>query len=171
VKHYDWTQRFGKLYDVAVKKFGDGQRGADSFFDPTQTAFLSEIGSCPQEIYDFAEDAVLQNEPDKDTALLVASVRRDYYLAIQKGKSGGPRYAMSDFPGKDEKLEGVDWLPRIIKKAEAKLEGRMPLEMMYGCGGDRKFLKDNDLHPADFLREVWGAKGDSKKILEYVLKH
>ena len=171
MKNYDWTLGFEELYKLAVKKYGEGVRGADGYFEPTQVAVLEAIGSYPQEIYDFAEDAVVHGNPDAATALLIAAVRRDYFLVVQQGKSAGSRLRMEDFPGKDEQLEGVGWLPRIIKKAQSKLEGTMPLEMMYGCGGDRKFFKEHDLHPADFLREVWAAQGDAKRILQYVRKH
>jgi hypothetical protein len=41
---------------------------------------------------------------------------------------------------------------------------------MYSCGGDRAFLKKVDIHPADFLREVWAARDDDRKIIEYVTK-
>jgi hypothetical protein len=39
---------------------------------------------------------------------------------------------------------------------------------MYGCGGDRRFLKEHDIHPADFLRMVWATEGDHGKILTFV---
>lgn len=171
MRHYYWTLHFEELYDLALKKYQEGVRGADNFFDANQIHILEEIGSSAQEIYDFAEDAVNYGEPDRCTAVLVAAVRRDYFFVVQNKQASGLKLAMEDFPGKEEKLEGIVWLPRIIQKAQAKLEGRMPLDMMYGCGGDRAFFKDHDLHPADFLREVWAAKGDAQKILAYVRKH
>jgi hypothetical protein len=39
---------------------------------------------------------------------------------------------------------------------------------MYCCGGDRRFFRTHDVHPADFLRFVWSAKGNEDKILAYV---
>ena len=65
-------------------------------------------------------------------------------------------------------MAGVAWLPRLIAKARAKLRGEMPGELMYGCGGDRAFLRRVNIHPADFLREVWSARDDDEKIIEYV---
>ena len=44
----------------------------------------------------------------------------------------------------------------------------MPDELMYGCGGDRAFLKKVQIHPADFLRTVWSARDDDHKIIAYV---
>jgi hypothetical protein len=39
---------------------------------------------------------------------------------------------------------------------------------MFSCGGDRNFLRTQDIAPADFLRAVWAAHGDQDKVLEYV---
>jgi hypothetical protein len=41
-------------------------------------------------------------------------------------------------------------------------------DIMYGCGGDRAFLSKHNIHPADFLREVWAAKGSIPQVLAYV---
>jgi hypothetical protein len=41
---------------------------------------------------------------------------------------------------------------------------------MYGCAGDRRFLKEHDIHPADFLRAVWASSGDNTKVLAFVRK-
>ena len=46
----------------------------------------------------------------------------------------------------------------------------MSPKFMYSCGGDRAFLKKVDIHPSDFLREVWAARDDDQKIIEYVKK-
>ena len=40
----------------------------------------------------------------------------------------------------------------------------MDPDIMFGCGGDRAFLSEHNIHPADFLREVWAAKGDSAQV-------
>jgi hypothetical protein len=40
---------------------------------------------------------------------------------------------------------------------------------MYSCGGDLNFLKNNgDIHPADFLRQVWAAGDDDQKLASWV---
>jgi hypothetical protein len=41
---------------------------------------------------------------------------------------------------------------------------------MYGCSGDRRFLREHNLHPADFLRAVWASHGDDQKVLAFVRK-
>lgn len=44
----------------------------------------------------------------------------------------------------------------------------MPPELMYGCGGDRRFLKENNIHPAEFLRLVWSKFDDDQAIADWV---
>ena len=60
------------------------------------------------------------------------------------------------------------WLPRIIAKAQAKLRGEMSSDIMFGCGGDRAFLRKVGIDPAQFLRVVWNAGDDLEHIVEYV---
>lgn len=164
----NWTRQFREIYDKAVRQYEAGQRGSDTFFSADETQFLASIGHTSQEIYDFAEDWVARGEPDYETALLVAAVRRDYFLVVQEGRPSDKRVAPGDLTGKEVEEEGIVWLPRIIEKAHAKLRGEMDPDLMYGCGGDRKFFKKNNVHPADFLRHVWAADHDRRKIIDYV---
>ena len=57
-----------------------------------------------------------------------------------------------------------------MKILRAKLRGEMPSDLMFDCGGDRKFLQSVNHHPADFLRHVWAAGDDDRKIIEVVKK-
>jgi hypothetical protein len=163
-----WTTAFRNIYNKAAELYEQGQRGADTYFDEEEIRFLNSIGHTAQEIYDFAEDLVGRGEPDYETALLIASVRRDYFNVIMNGKGSENRVKPADLTGKEVAEAGIVWLPRIIEKAEAKLRGEMDPDLMYGCGGDRKFFKENHVHPADFLRLVWAADGDRKKVIDYV---
>jgi hypothetical protein len=168
MSNYDWTKQFKALYDKAFALYQKGQRGSETYFDPVESAFLDSIGTTAQEIYDFAEDASNYSDPDYSTALLITAARRDYFLTIQHGKKSGKVVSADQLPAKTDKLEGIEWLPRIIEKACLKLQGEMAFEIMYGCGGDRKFLSAHRIHPADFLRVVWSAKEDKAVIVEYV---
>ena len=166
--NYSWSSDFQKLFSRAVKNYRAGQNRAETLFGDEDRRFLSAIGASTQEITDFVEDFCRDGEPDFELTLLITAVRRDYFLVEQKGKPSGRTIEMSQLPPKDASLDGIAWLPRIIRKAEAKLRGEMPPELMYGCGGDRPFLKSVNVHPADFLRVVWATKGDDGKILKYV---
>jgi hypothetical protein len=75
---------------------------------------------------------------------------------------------MDDLPPKDAEVEGIAWLPRLIPKAEAKLRGEMPPDLMYGCGGDRKFFKTHHVDAADFLQKVWDTSGNQADIVAWI---
>jgi hypothetical protein len=168
MQHYDWTQKFRQCYDKAVNLYEQGNRDSATFFNKEETAFLASIGYTAQELYDFVDDWCRYNEPSFADAALVAAARRDYFLVVQNSQPTGKTISVDSLPSKEAELAGVVWLPRIIAKARAKLAGEMPGELMFGCGGDRKFLKSVDIHPADFLRVVWWAGDDDQKIVNYV---
>ncbi len=163
-----WYLPLRKLFEDAVIKYQAGQRGAETYFDAKGRAYLAHIGQTPQELYDFAEDHARGGEPDWETLLLISAVRRDYFFTVQKSKTSKRVLDMAALPPKDAELDGIPWLPRLIEKAEAKLRGEMPADLMYDCGGDRQFFKKHGRHPADFLRVTWAAQGDARKILRYV---
>jgi len=165
MNNYDWTDQFLKLYEVALKKYEDGNRQVETYFSHQEKDFLARIGCRPMEIYDFVEDA-----PDLsyETALLITAARRDYFLTKQQGEWSNNMLKIEDFPEKKDSIEGIEWLPRIILKAKARLRGELPVDLMYCCGGDRSFLNRHNIHPADFLRLVWSAMNDDAKIVEFV---
>jgi hypothetical protein len=162
---YAWAGRLRQLYEKALAQFRAGNRDAGRFFKADELAFLATIGARPSELFDFAEDA---GELDWETALLICAVRRDYFLAEQRGEPAATRLSADAFPAKNARLGGIAWLPRLILKTKARLRGELPDELMYCCGGDRKFFKDHDIHPADFLRAVWAAREDDAQMLDYV---
>lgn len=163
--NYGWHQRFRELYDKALVKYGNEHRKVEAFFTPREVGVLRLFGAKPMELYDYAEDS---SDLDSETALLITAVRRDYFLVEQKATWSGKTINVDDLPAKDAQLGGIVWLPRIIQKAKGRLRGELPDTLMYCCGGDRKFFRAHDIHPADFLRYVWAAKGNEDKILNYV---
>jgi hypothetical protein len=62
----------------------------------------------------------------------------------------------------------LEWFPRIIEKAKAKLRGELPADLMYSCGADRRFLKKVNIDPAEFLRVVWEGGDNVDHILKFV---
>lgn len=165
-----WTRAVRALYDKAVEKYRAGQRGADTYFSAEELQFLASIGLRPINLYDYAEDFVTSGEPDWDTALLMMAARRDYFLYEQHGATCGKDIHASDLPAKTAEMDGIPWLPRILAKARCFLQGCLCHDIMYCCGGDRRFLKAHGIHPADFLRAVWAARDDDAKVLEFVQK-
>ncbi len=165
-----WNDTFLELFDRCVSRYRAGDHDFESYYTPADLGFLRETGCQTREFFDFVEDFCEDNTPSPSTALLVAAVRRDYFLTVQKGiPCAGPLLTRDDVPTFGEELEGVAYLPRILAKARAKLRGTLDPDLMFGCGGDRNFLrKHGDLHPADFLRQVWAAKEDDLKVAEWV---
>ena len=168
MNNLDWPEQFRHCYDKAVAAYRKGNRQANTYFTAAAAEFLTGIGCTAQELYDFAEDWCNGEEPTFATVLLITAVRRDFFLVVQRGAPSRRTISMSDLPAKDAAVAGFAWLPRIIAKARAKLRGEMPPDLMYGCGGDRAFLAKVNIHPADFLREVWAAHDDDRKIIDYV---
>ncbi|MBI3875363.1 MAG: DUF5069 domain-containing protein, partial [Verrucomicrobia bacterium] len=154
-----------------VQQYRAGNLRAASWFDAGETAFLAGLGCSAQELFDFVEDFCQMGEPAFETVLLITALRRDYFLNELQGRPTGRLVDMATLPAKDARLGGIAWLPRIIVKAQAKLRGEMPAELMYCCGGDRQFLKSIGMHPADFLRLVWRTGGDEEKVLAAVKQH
>ena len=114
-------------------------------FGTAQREFLEHLGATAQEIFDFVEDTFHGGEPGPETTLLLTATRREYFLGVQKGKRSRNVIDMDKLSPKSAQLGGIEWLPRIIEKAKAKLRGEMPPDLMYCCGGDRKFLKAHDI--------------------------
>ena len=108
--------------------------------------------------------------PGADQALLIETVRRDYFLNVQHGQPSTVRLDDSKMPGKSEAVRGITWLPRLLPKARAKLRGELPPSLMYCCGGDRQFFAQHDILPAEFLTLVWRHEDDPAAIVEWVLR-
>lgn len=170
MNEYNWADEFKRVYDRGMANYRAGKRLSSGLFSAEDVAFLKSIGCSTQELFDFIEDGSYGGDPSFETVLLITAVRRDYFLTVQHGKHSPHIIDMSALPAKSAELGGIPWLPRIIEKAKAKLRGEMPPELMYGCGGDRPFLRGVKIHLADFLRYVWATDGDPKKVLEYVKK-
>ncbi len=168
MSNYQWDSTFTALFERCVARYQAGDEDFEGYYDESDLAFLDSIGYGKREFFDFVEDFARENVPTLTTAILVASVRRDYLREIMKGVKSDHVVATSSLPAKTAELGGYVWLPRIIAKARAKLRGELDPDTMYCCGGDRRFLRGQDIAPSDFLRAVWAAGDDDGKILEYV---
>ena len=165
---HTWAHTFRQLFDRCVEKYRDGNDDFHTYYGEADLAFLESIGYKPREFFDFVEDFCDHSVPSPEDAVLIAAVRRDYLDVVQKGARSSDIVPNDSLPAKDSELSGHRWLPRIITKARAKLAGELDPETMYSCGGDRAFLREHDIHAADFLRAVWAAGDDDQKIIDYV---
>lgn len=166
--HFEFPAQFRELYKKGYKLYQEGQRGADTFFDETETAWLAANGITTQHMYDYAEDDVVDSAPGFGNALTIESVRRDFFLSAQNGVKSNTVLDPNTLPAKSEEVDGIRWLPRIIPKAKAKLRGEMPASMMYSCGGDRNFCLTNNIMPAEFLSVVWRYIDDDDAVIAWV---
>jgi hypothetical protein len=170
MKHYEFTEGFRKLYDKAVGLYARGQREATTYFSPAESAWLSANGLTAQHLYDYAEDENVGGEPGYDQALAIELVRRDYFLNVQGGRASRVVLDEARLPAKTEAVHGIEWLPRIVPKARAKLRGELPASLMYCCGGDRRFFKTHDILPAEFLSLVWRHERDDAAVFDWVAR-
>lgn len=165
---FAWDQSFLDLFDRCVTRYRRGDTDFSSYYGKDDLAFLRGIGYKPRELFDFVEDFVDDGTPSREAALMIASVRRDYFLHMQGGVPSERLMTEPELPARDAELGGIPWLPRIIQKARNKLRGENDPDIMYSCGGDRRFLREFDIHPADFLRVVWSVGDKDDRILDFV---
>jgi hypothetical protein len=171
MNHYEFPRRFRALYEKAVASYQQGKRGPDSFFDDEEKAFLAANGITPQHVYDYAEDHNgYQGDPSLEQAFAIECVRRDYFLNVQGGQASPTRIDMAKLPPKTDAVRGITWLPRLLPKARAKLRGEMPEALMFCCSGDRKFFKEHNILPAEFLSSVWRHGDDDAAIVDWVVR-
>ncbi len=167
---YRWHHELKQLFVQGLERHRTGEVDPRKYFTENERAFLGTLGLTAQEFFDFIDDHVrYEGDPDWETVLLINAVRRDYFLAEQHGEFTGKLVSMGELPAKDDRsVGGIPWLARVIKKAEAKLRGEMPPDLMFDCAGDRNFFREHRRHPADFLRHVWAAQGDTEKVRVFV---
>jgi hypothetical protein len=171
MKHYTFPKTFRALYDKAGALYAQGRRGAGTYFTSDEIAFLAANGITAQHLYDYAEDHNNHDgEPGYDIALGIELVRRDYYLNQQGGKTSAAILDESRLPAKAAAIRGIEWLPRLLPKAKAKLRGELPASLMYCCGCDRHFFKQHDILPHEFLNLVWRYENNDDAIINWVAR-
>lgn len=164
-----WNDHFTDLFDRCVARYRHGDRDFHGYYDPQDQKLLKAIGYRPREFFDFVEDYCDEGSPSPSDALLIAAVRRDYFRVVMEGEVRQPSITRDNIPTFGDSLDGIHYLPRILAKARAKLRGELDPDLMYGCGGDRKFLRDHGhVHPADFLRHVWAAGDEDFKVVRWL---
>lgn len=164
-----WNDSFLHLFDRCTALYQGGNRDFAKYYQPEDLALLTSIGCQQREFFDFVEDWCDSGDPTPSTALLVAAVRRDWMHAHPDAPAPLHLLTRDNIPTFGDALEGIHYLPRIIAKAGAKLRGALDPDLMFCCGGDRKFLREHgNIHPADFLRRVWLDAGDDLKTASWV---
>lgn len=168
----EWNDRFMALFREAVERYLlNPQIPAERFYLPEEQGFLSTIGYQPAEMHGYVREYAEKGAPSPSTALLIAAVRRHYFLNAMRGISGNAKpISSADLPPETDEFQEIPYLPRIIRKAEAKLYGTLAADIMYGDEKDREFLRTHgDFHLADFLQLAAAARSDRQKLVSAVL--
>ena len=164
----EWESEFRKIWDRGIAAWKGGRRSAQTMFDAEDVAFLTRIGCTGQELFDFVDDSLRYDDVDFETVLAVTGIRRRYFLEVMGGQSSGRSVPMHQLPAKTAKVDGIAWLPRLIAKARIKLRGEMDPNLMYGCAGDRPFLRKHQMTLPEFLQIVWDKGEDDRGIIDAV---
>ena len=166
----DWKSELQKVWERGVAAWKKGHHSAKTMFEPVDAAFLATNGCTAQELFDFVDDFLGYGDFDFETVLAVTAIRREYFLKVMHGKSTGRVVPMDELPAKSATVDGIAWLPRLIAKARIKLRGEMDPDLMYGCAGDRPFLREHRMTLPQFLQLVRDQGGDDRAIIEAVKK-
>ena len=168
IESEDWIESFKTLFDNKVTIYKNGIQKVEAMFSKEEEDFLRSIGATPQEIFDFVEDWADDGVPDPETALAITKIRRDFFIQELQGEYSKFVKSTDLFPPREAKLAGLEWFPRIIAKAQAKLQGDLPSDLMYACGGDRRFLNKVKISPVEFLEKVRDAGDNVEEIVKFV---
>ncbi len=166
----DWKSEFRNVWDRGIAAWKARRKSAATMFEPKDVTFLASIGCTAQELFDFVDDFLSYHDFDFETVLEVTAIRREYFLNVMHGKSTGRVVPMSELPAKAAAVDGIAWLPRLIAKARSKLRGEMNPDLMYGCAGDRPFLREHGMTLPQFLQLVRDRGDDHRAIVEAVKK-
>ena len=163
----NWRDQFEEVYRRAEKAYASGETTPQVMFNGADQAFLESIGATAQEIFDYVEDASYGGDPSFEDVLEVTAIREAYFRDVMGSQFPGELIREASLPRKTDAVEGIPWLPRIIEKARAKLRGALPPELMYGCGGDRPFLRRAGISLPEFLALVRDAGADDEAIVRF----
>jgi hypothetical protein len=166
----DWKLQFREVWDRGVAAWKAGRKSARTMFAPADVTFLAGIGCTAQELFDFVDDSLGYEDFDFDTVLAVTAIRREYFLNVMQGKPTGRVVPMSALPAKSAAVDGIAWLPRLIAKARIKLRGELNPDLMYGCAGDRPFLRRQHMTLPQFLQLVRDQGDNDQAIVDAVKK-
>ena len=156
------------LHEEATKAYREGVRDPTRILPPAGMKLLEELGVSPVFVFDCVDDLSRYGEPSQEVFVELAALRILYFRDVLKSRPVAAEVPESALPRKADQYKGVAWLPRIIRKAQCFLEGSLSADIMYGCAGDRAFLKEHGATLPDFLIAVRDSGGDPDNALEFL---
>lgn len=155
-----------QLHEKAGANYRAGCRYPGQILAQDDLGKLAGLGVSAQFLYDAVDDLARYGEPSKAVFVELAKMRADYFQTTLHCQPPARIIQESELPPKSAEFQGVAWLPRIIRKAQCFLEGSLCDDIMYGCAGDRSFLKKYNTTLPAFLAVVRDAQGDLARILK-----
>jgi hypothetical protein len=162
------NNELNQLHEKASANYRTGCRTPSQILAPADLDALAKFGISAQSLYDVVDDLARYGEPDKAVFVELAQMRADYFHTTLQGRPPSRIVQESELPPKSVEFEGVSWLLRIIRKAQCFLEGSLCDDIMYGCSGDRSFLKKYNAALPSFLAVVRETQGDPAKALRFL---
>jgi hypothetical protein len=157
-----------QLHDKASANYCAGCRTPSQILPPADLEALAKFGVSVQFLYDVVDDLARYGEPNKAVFVELAQMRADYFQTSLRGRPALCIVEERELPPKSAEFEGVPWLPRMIRKAQCFLEGSLCNDIMYGCAGDRSFLKKYNATLPAFLAVVRNTQGDPATALRFL---
>ena len=169
MNEYEWAEQFRQVWDRGVAAYKSGNGKPQTLFNRTRQRISWPLSAAPTRssliLWRIFAEAANQSMIQCYWSRLPAEI---IFTPCSTVSHPGKSFHGSAPSQERGNSAGIAWLPRLIVKAQAKLRGEMPAELMYGCGGDRPFLHGINTHLADFLRLVWAVDGDQQKVLAFV---
>lgn len=160
--------RWAEIHAKAVERYRGGCRQSLQLLTAEDAGFLLFCGVSQQVLLDYVEDFVHSGEPDAGTFCGIAEIRRQYFQEVLNARAAAITVREPQLPPRGEEWDGIAWLPRIAAKAGCFLAGSLCDQVMYGCGGDRAFVRKFGLTLPGFLKTVRDSGGERARILDDV---
>ena len=162
------NNELNQFHEQASANYRSGCRQPSQILPAADLDTLAKLGISAQFLYDAVDDLARYGVPDQAVFVELAQMRADYFQSTLQGRSATRIVQESELPLKSAEFEGVSWLPRIIRKAQCFLEGSLCDDIMYGCAGDRSFLKKYNATLPSFLAVVRDTHGDPAQALRFL---
>jgi hypothetical protein len=162
------NNELNQLHEQASANYRAGCRTPSQILATADLDALAKFGLSAQSLYDAVDDLARYGEPDKAVFVELAQMRADYFHTTLQGRPPSRIVQEGELPPKTVEFEGVSWLLRIIRKAQCFLEGSLCDDIMYGCAGDRSFLKKYNATLPAFLAVVRDTHGNPAKALRFL---
>jgi hypothetical protein len=156
------------LHAEAQESYSKGVRDVSRIVSDENMETLLASGVSPVFLYDCVDDLSRYGEPEMEVFVELAALRILYFRDVLSSKPATEIVPEAALPRKTDAHQGVAWLLRMIRKAQCFLAGSLSQDIMYGCAGDRGFLKEYGASLRDFLVVVRDTAGDPDKVLKFL---